>query len=83
MRLQECRLTGDALQQAVSTLEMIEQYPHDKYLPSYLLRGEVPEFSFHALIAADVAGDNVRVVTMYIPDPEQWDDAGRSRRSLT
>jgi hypothetical protein len=83
MRLQERRLTGDVLRQAVSTLEMIEEYPHDKYLPSFLLRGEVPEFSFHALIATDLEGDNVRVVTMYVPDPEQWDDAGRSRRPVT
>jgi hypothetical protein len=72
MRLQERRLTGDVLRQAVSTLEMIEEYPHDKYLPSFLLRGEGPEFVFHALIATDAEGDNVRVVTMYLPDAHQW-----------
>jgi hypothetical protein len=83
MRLKERRLNGDALRQAVSTLEMIEEYPHDKYLPSFLFRGEVPEFSFHVLIAADLEGDNLRVVTMYVPDLEQWDYAGRARRSIT
>ncbi len=40
MRIQERRLTGDALREAAATLEIIEEYPHDKYLPSYLLRGE-------------------------------------------
>jgi hypothetical protein len=34
-------------------------------------------------IATDLEGDNVRVVTMYIPDPQQWDDAGRFRMPVT
>jgi len=80
MRLQERRLTGEALRKATATLEILEAYPDDKYLPSFLVRGEVPEFVFHALIATDVEGDNVRVVTMYLPDPEQWGDGGRFRR---
>ena len=82
MRLQERRLTGDLLRRAGATLEIIEEYPHDKYLPSFLLRGEVPEFVFHALVATDVEGDNIRVVTMYLPDPGQWDEGGRFRRAV-
>ena len=58
----------------------LEEYPDDKYLPSFLLRGEVPEFVFHALVATDIEGDNIRVVTMHIPDPGQWAKEGRSRR---
>jgi hypothetical protein len=80
MRLQERRLTGDVLCKAAPTLEIVEEYPDDKYLPSFLLRGEVPEFVFHALVATDIEGDNIRVVTMYIPDPGQWAKEGRSRR---
>ncbi len=30
MRLQERRLTGDVLREAAATLEIIEEYPHDK-----------------------------------------------------
>jgi hypothetical protein len=82
MRLQERRLTGDALREAAATLEIIEEYPHDKYLPSYLLRGEVPAFVFHALVATDIEGDNIRVVTMYLPDSGQWDEDGRLRRAV-
>jgi hypothetical protein len=80
MRLQERRLNGEVLRQSIDTLEIIETYPHDKYLPSFLLRGEVPEFVFHALMATDLEGDNVRVVTMYLPDPDRWDENGRLRR---
>jgi hypothetical protein len=80
MRLRERRLTSDLLIAAVATLEIIEEYPEDKYLPSYLVRAEVPEFVFHAVIAVDAAGDNIRVVTMYRPGPQKWNDDGRSRR---
>jgi hypothetical protein len=80
MRLQERRLNGEVLRKAVDTLEIIETYPHDKYLPSFLLRGEVPEFVFHVLVATDLEGDNVRVVTIYLPDSELWDENGRVRR---
>ncbi|MGA2714576.1 MAG: DUF4258 domain-containing protein [Bryobacteraceae bacterium] len=81
MRLQERRLNGEVLSRAVATFEIIETYANDKYLPSFLLRGEVSEFVFHALVATDIEGDNVRVVTMYLPDPEQWDENGRFRRT--
>ena len=80
MRLQERRLNSDVLRKAIDTFEIIERYPDDKYLPSFLLRGEVAEFVFHALVATDLEGDNVRVVTMYLPDPERWDENGRLRR---
>jgi hypothetical protein len=34
---------------AVGTLEIIEEYPHDKYLPSFLTRGESPDYSMRSL----------------------------------
>ena len=77
--MQERRLNGDVLSRAAATLEIIEAYANDKYLPSFLPRGEVSEFVFHALIATDLEGDNVRVVTIYLPDPEQWDEDRRFR----
>lgn len=79
MRLQERRLTESLLRVAVDMLEIIEEYPRDKYLPSFLLGGEVPGVSCHAVVATDL--DNIRVVTMYVPDSQQWDDDGRFRRA--
>jgi hypothetical protein len=80
VRLQERRLNSEALRNACGTLEIVEKYPDDKYLPSFLLRGNVPEFMFHVLVATDLEGDNVRLVTMYLPDPGQWEENGRIRR---
>ena len=80
MRLKQRALTSATLQEAIESLEIIESYPQDKYLPSFLLRGDSCETVFHVQIAVDVEGDNVRVVTMYIPDPNEWDPGLRSRR---
>jgi hypothetical protein len=41
MRLQQRGLTADTLLHAVSSLEIVEPYPDDKYLPSFLRRGEI------------------------------------------
>jgi hypothetical protein len=65
---------------AVASFEVIESYPEDKYLPSFLIRGEWEGIVFHAQVATDLAGNNVRIVTMYLPEPDEWDDSLRARR---
>ena len=65
---------------AAESPEIIEAYPDDKYLPSFLVRGEFEGRVFHAQIAADVEGRNVRIVTMYIPVSEEWESKFRIRR---
>jgi hypothetical protein len=47
---------------AAPTLEIVEAYPQDKYLPSLLVRGESQGLVFHAQIATDVEGKNIRIV---------------------
>jgi hypothetical protein len=60
--------------------EVIEEYPEDKYLPSYLVYSEYRGDVFHILFAADVEGDNVRIVTAYRPSPEEWEEDFKARR---
>jgi len=80
MRLQQRALTTEVLHDSMATLEIIEAYPQDKYLPSFLLRGDSDGSVFHVQIATDVEGENIRVVTMYIPDPDEWDQGLCCRR---
>ena len=82
MRLQQRALTAEMVRNAIATLEIVEAYPQDKYLPSFLVRGESEGSVFHAQIATDVEGKNIRIVTMYTPDPEEWDEGLRVRRTL-
>ena len=58
----------------------MEAYPDDKYLPSYLVLGRAGADTLHVLVAVDVEGDNVRVVTAYRPDAGEWLDDLKTRR---
>ena len=54
MRLQQRGLDAEALRNAIDSLEIIESYPDDKYLSSFLLRGETKGVVFHGQIATDL-----------------------------
>jgi hypothetical protein len=82
MRIAGRHITRQEILEAVDTYEVIESYPQDKYLPSYLLLGQAQGSGFHVLFAVDVEGDNVRVVTAYRPDPNEWESDMRTRRSV-
>jgi hypothetical protein len=68
---------------SADSYDLVEAYPEDKYLPSYLVLARHRADAFHVLFAADVEGDNVRVVTSYRPDPQEWEPDLKTRRSRT
>jgi hypothetical protein len=72
MRLSGRFIPRDSILKAVDNIEIIESYPEDKYLPSYLVLGGLGDDAFHVLVAVDVAGDNIRIVTAYRPDSAEW-----------
>jgi hypothetical protein len=76
-------MTREEILGAIDTLEIIEEYPTDKYLPSDLLYGKTETKTFHVLMATDVSEDNVRIVTAYEPDPDKWDPLLKVRRTKT
>lgn len=81
MRMKGRFIPRNIIFDSVDHYEIIEEYPEDKYFPSYLLRSEYEESVFHVLFAADVEDDNVRVITAYYPNPYEWDDDLRKRRN--
>jgi hypothetical protein len=80
MRLAGRFIPRESILETVETLELVEAYPHDKYLPSYLVLGRSGAEAFHVLVAVDVEGDNVRIVTAYRPDAGEWQDDLKTRR---
>ncbi len=80
MRMLSRSVSREVIVSAAATFEIIESYPDDKYLPSYLVYLQWHGDVFHALFATDVNGDNVRVVTAYRPSSDEWED-GRKRRA--
>ena len=71
MRLPGRYIPRDELLEATETYEIMESYPEDKYLPSYLVWARSESGPFHVLFAADVVGDNVRIVTAHRPNPAE------------
>jgi hypothetical protein len=80
MRLKGRFISRQEILDSVSTFEIIEEYPKDKYLPSYLIYSSNQGAIFHILFAVDVAGDHVRIVTTYYPDAEEWEEDFKTRR---
>ena len=66
---------------AVDSYEIVEAYPDDKYLPSYLVLGQVAGDAVHVLFASDVQGHNVRVITVYRPSSDEWEADLKTRRT--
>lgn len=61
--------------------EIIESYPNDKYMPSYLLFARHGDTILHLLFATDTANSNVRLVTAYHPNAAIWNDDMKTRRA--
>jgi len=72
MRLEGRYIPRHEILGAVESFQIIEAYPEDKYLPSYLVLAMGEKLAFHVLIAVDFEGDNVRIVTAYRPSQEHW-----------
>lgn len=81
MRLRGRFIRREAVLDAVESYEIIEAYPEDKYLPSYLVLGRLAGEAFHVLFAADLEGGNVRVVTAYRPSEGEWEEDWKTRRT--
>ena len=60
--------------------EIIEQYPNDYPFPSCLLLGmSISNVYLHACVAAN--GENIRVITAYHPDPNEWEFDFKTRKA--
>jgi hypothetical protein len=81
MRLAHRLVTRVEILESAESYEVIEAYPDDKYLPSYLVLASGAHGPLHILFAIDRPGDNVRVVTAYRPNPDEWAPDFKTRRA--
>jgi hypothetical protein len=61
------------------TMEVIEDYPDDKYSPSCLLLGFTLANRALHLQVSRIESENVKIITLYEPDPIQWIDYRRRK----
>jgi hypothetical protein len=80
MRMKGRFVSRHAILNSFEEYEIIEEYPKDKYFPSYLVCSYFQDKIFHVLFAVDIEEDDVRIVTAYYPDPEKWKKDFKTRR---
>ncbi len=80
MRLRGRFIKREAVLHSLDSYEIIEKYPEDKYLPSYLIYTEYENQIIHILIATDLDNDSIRIITIYKPTLEKWDEDFKTRR---
>jgi len=80
MRLKGRFISREAILDSVDSYEIIEEYPEDKYLPSYLIYAEYKGEVIHIQIATDIENDNIRIVTSYKPTLDKWESDFKTRR---
>ncbi len=56
----------------LGAVEIIEDYPHDKYGPSCLLLGVTDEARTLHVLCSYPSRPLLKVITLYEPDPAQW-----------
>ncbi|MCC6499469.1 MAG: DUF4258 domain-containing protein [Anaerolineales bacterium] len=63
--------------EAILAGEIIEEYPDDKYSPSCLVHGQtLKERHLHVVCSLP---PRVRIVTVYEPDPAEWEEFRRRK----
>ncbi len=60
--------------------EVIEEYPKDSPYPSQLILGWSGERPIHVVVANSETNTAI-IITVYEPDPNQWDDSFKYRRN--
>ncbi len=83
MRLKRRFASREVILASVNAYEIIEEYPEDKYLPSYLIYAEYEGEIIHIQIATDIENDNIRIVTTYKPTLDKWESDFKTRRRKT
>lgn len=62
------------MREAIASGEIIEEYPEDKYWPSYLIYGTTAEGRPLHVQCSHPSRQLAKVVTLYEPDPARWID---------
>lgn len=76
-RMFEREISHDDVLICLKSGEVIEDYPEDEPYPSQLILGWSGSRPIHTVVA--ISGETGIIVTVYEPDPEQWDASFRHR----
>ncbi len=80
-RMFERDISAKKVRQALETGETIEDYSSEMPEPSRLILGFQGKRPFHVVASENPETNETTVITVYIPDPEKWNNDSKSRRA--
>lgn len=78
-RMFERIISADEVRYVLETGEAIEEYPDDTPYPSRLIMGWYKGRPIHVVAANNSLDKEIIVITVYEPDPSEWDPEYRER----
>ena len=78
-RVVERNISSVEIIEAAVNAKLIEDYPDDKYAPSCLISGRSKAGRQLHLQVSYMDSKMVRIITLYEPNPAEWDDDARRR----
>ena len=78
-RMFERKISAEEVRYVLETGEAIEEYPDDTPYPSRLILGCYKGPIIHFVAANNRLDEEIIVITLYEPDPSQWDQECKKR----
>ena len=81
LRMRQRKIAADEIKEALLNGTLIEEYPADRPLPSGLVLGYTGKGkTIHAVVAVDEDEPMLWVITVYEPNPTEWEEGFEKRR---
>jgi sulfur transfer protein SufE len=78
-RMFERKISAEEVRYVLETGEAIEEYPDDAPYPSRLILGCYKGRIIHIVAANNCLDEEIIVITVYEPDPSEWDQECKKR----
>jgi len=78
-RMFERKVSAEEVRYVLEIGEVIEEYPDDTPYPSCLILGSYKGRLIHVVAANNCLDEEIIVITVYEPDPSEWDLECRKR----
>jgi hypothetical protein len=76
----ERKISTSDVERVLTTGEVIAQYADDQPYPSRLILGILGGRPIHVVAADNASAGEIVIITVYEPDPKQWEAGFRRRK---
>ena len=81
VRMYQRKILANEVRDALLKGEIVETYPSDKPLPSFLVLGYTSQKRpLHVVVALDTEEEMGWIITVYQPSSKEWEEGFRVRR---